>query len=61
MKLFFIIIFIFAICFFYEESFGDNHEKIYTDELAPNLIESNFQIQIVQTGLNFPTKITFVD
>lgn len=61
MKLFFIIVFIFAICFFYEEAFGDNHEEIYTDELAPNLIESNFQIQIIQTGLNFPTKITFVD
>jgi len=61
MKLFLIVLFIFAIIFFYEESFGFFHDEIYAEELTPNLIDSNFEIQVIQTGLNFPTKITFVD
>jgi len=36
-------------------------EKFFDEKLQPILTDPNFKIQIVQVGLDFPTKFTFID
>ena len=44
---------------FFTESFSE--ENTSAEKNQPILIESNFKIEILLTGLDFPTKMTFID
>jgi len=55
---YFVIFFIFIVSILSNETFLPEVEGV---RLPPILLDPNFELQIVATGLNFPTKMTFVD
>lgn len=42
-------------------SFSEKENPIEQKNVQPTLIDPNFKIDILATGLNFPTKMTFID